>query len=123
MGNWRSPDPSAPGSWVPPQPVRPAWQPPPPPVALPRPQQQSSGFAIASMICGILSLFVGLFCLGPVPGIVALVLGLVALSQIRNAPDKNGGKPFAIVGIVTGSLSVLIFGAWLLFIIIANIAS
>lgn len=121
--NWRSPDPNAPGSWVPtppPQTVRPAWQPPPPPGTYPR-QPQSSGFAIASMILGILSLG-GMFCLGPLPGIAALVLGLVALSQIKNAPDRNGGKPFAIVGIATGGMSMLIFAGWLLVVIIAGIA-
>ena len=122
--NWRSPDPNAPGSWVPhqpPQPVRPAWQPPPPPSAYPRQSPQSSGFAIASMILGILSLG-GMFCLGPLPGIAALVLGLVALSQIKSAPDKNGGKPLAIVGIATGALSMAIFGVWLIIVIIANVA-
>jgi len=75
------------------------------------------------MVLGNLGLFVGMFCLGPVPGIAALVLGLVALSQIKSAPDRNGGKPFAIVGIITGSLSMVIFVGWLLFIVIANLAS
>ena len=123
-GGWRAPDPNAPGAWVPPeqrQPVRPAWQPPPPPAPFPR-NQPSQGLAVASMVLGILSLFVGMFCLGPVPGLVSLILGLVALSQIKSAPDRNGGKPFAIVGIVTGSLSMLIFGAWLLFIVLANMS-
>ncbi|HEY6804281.1 MAG TPA: DUF4190 domain-containing protein [Pyrinomonadaceae bacterium] len=123
LGNWRSPDPNAPGAWIPPQPVTPAWQPPPPPATYPRRQQQSSGFAVASMIVGILSLLLGMFCLGPIPGIAALILGLVALSQIKKAPDRNGGKPFAIVGIVTGSISLVVFGIWLLVIIIANLAS
>jgi Domain of unknown function (DUF4190) len=121
---WRSPDPNAPGAWVAPDerpPMRsPAWQPPPPPSVYPR-QQQSHGLAVASMILGIASLFVGMFCLGPLPGIAALILGLVALSQIKKAPDRNSGKPLAIVGVVTGSLSVLIFGAWLLFIVVVNL--
>ena len=51
--------------------------------------------AVASMITGIVGLVVGTFCLGPLPGIVALALGLVALSQIKKYPDKIGGKPFA----------------------------
>ena len=74
------------------------------------------------MIVGIVSLLVGVWCLGPFPGLAALILGLVALSQIKNAPDKNGGKPFAVVGIVTGSLSMLVFGIWMLIIVIANLA-
>src|SRR5213593_1277600 len=103
---WRSPDPDAPGAWVAPderQPmVSPAWQPPPPPPVYQR-QQPTQGLAVASMIVGLLGLFVGLFCLGPIPGIVALILGLVALSQIKKAPERNSGKPFAIVGVITGS--------------------
>jgi hypothetical protein len=123
---WRSPDPNAPGGWVAPderQPMRsPAWQPPPPPTGYPK-QQPAQGLALGSMVVGIFSLFFGLFCLGPLPGIAALILGLVALSQIKKAPDRNSGKPLALVGVVTGSLSVLIFVGWLVFIIIANILS
>jgi hypothetical protein len=130
--SWRSPDPNAPGGWVAPderqpiqppawQPVQqPAWQPPPAPAIYPR-QQPSQGLAVASMIVGILGLVVGLFCFGPIPGIAALVLGLVALSQIKKAPDRNGGRPFAIVGVITGSLSILFYGLFIIIAIIGNL--
>ena len=122
--NWRSPDPNAPGSWVPqdqwqPKPA-PAWQPPPPPFQGRQPQSQ--GLATAAMVVGILGLFLG-FCMGPIPGIAALILGLVALSQIKKAPDKNGGKVPAIVGVVTGSLSIVFYGLFILLAIIGNIFS
>jgi uncharacterized protein DUF4190 len=71
------------------------------------------------MVVGVISMF-GMFCLGPIPGIVALILGLVALSQIKKAPDRNSGKPLAIVGVITGSLSILTFVGWLVFVIIAS---
>ena len=123
---WRSPDPNAPGAWVAPderQPIQsPVWQPPPPPGGYTR-QQPTQGLALASMVVGILSLFFGTFCLGPIPGIAALILGLVALSQINKAPDRNTGKPLALVGVITGSLSVLIFIGWLVFIIAARLFS
>ena len=123
--NWRSPDPNAPGSWVPqdqwqPKPA-PVWQPPPPP--FPGRQQQSQGLALASMIIGIIGLFTGLFCFGPIPGIAALILGLVALSQIKKTPDKTGGKVFAIIGIATGSLSIFFFILFMIIAIIGNIFS
>ena len=35
---------------------------------------------------------------------VALILGIVALVQIKNDPARNGGKGFAIGGIVTSGL-------------------
>src|SRR4029077_17181708 len=98
-----------------------AFQPPPfhapAPPAYVRPPSQ--GLAVASLITGIVGLVVGTFCLGPVPGFVALALGLVALSQIKKYPDKIGGRPFAVAGIVLGSLSVLFYGAFFLFVIIS----
>ena len=74
------------------------------------------------MVVGIIGLFAG-FCLGPIPGVAALILGLVALSQIKKAPDKNGGKVLAIVGVVTGSISILFYGLFIIIAIIGNIFS
>ena len=42
-------------------------------------------------------------CFGPLPGIVALVLGLTALSQIKKSPEKFGGKPYATAGVIIGA--------------------
>jgi hypothetical protein len=75
------------------------------------------------MITGIIGLVVGTFCLGPVPGIVALALGLIALSQIKKYPEKIGGKPFAIVGVVLGSVSILFYGTLFLIFVISSILS
>lgn len=110
-----SPPSPSPRAWVAPdeRPLNiPAWQPPPSPNYVRPPSQ---GLAIASMITGVLGLLVGTFCLGPLPGIVALVLGLVALSQIKKDPLRVGGKPLAIIGVATGSLSIVVYG--LLFIL------
>lgn len=60
------------------------------------------------MVTGILGLVLG--CLGPLPGVAAVVLGWMALSQIKNSPQTTGGKPLAIVGIVTGSLTIVFYG-------------
>lgn len=59
------------------------------------------------MITGILGLVFG--CFGPIPGIAAIILGAMALSQIKRSPETTGGKPLAIVGIVTGGLTVLVY--------------
>jgi len=119
---WRSPDPNAPGGWVPqPSPAQsPAWQPPPPPPVYRRAQQ--SGLATASMILGVIGLFVGM-CVGPLPGIAALILGIVGLNQINKSPQSITGKPLAITGIVTGALSVLVYGAIFIGWIIGGILS
>jgi len=87
--------------------VDPVWQPPPPPMDA---QPENKSLATASMIVGILSMA----CLGPIPAIVAIVLGAVALSQIKKNPGRVGGRQSAIVGIVTGSLGLVIYGGILI---------
>ena len=48
-------------------------------------------------------------------------MGIYQLVQIKNKPDQAGGKPFALVGIITGSvyflgliLIIIIYGAAIL---------
>ena len=95
---------------------------PPPPPAYPR-QNQSQGLAIGSMIVGIISLIFGTFCFGPIPGIIALVLGLISLSQVKKGLQPASSKPLAVIGIVTGSLSVAVYGGIMLLAIISSIFS
>ncbi len=92
------------------------WQPPPPPNYA---QPENKNLATASMIVGILSMA----CLGPIPAIVAIVLGAVALSQIKKNPGRVGGRHSAIVGIVTGSLGLVIYGGLIIFYIALLIMS
>ena len=60
------------------------------------------------MVTGIAG-FLMAGCFGPIPGIVALVLGLVALSQIKKSPEKFGGKPYATAGVIIGGVSILFY--------------
>jgi len=56
------------------------------------------------MCCGIFTITFGWCCsVGLVSGIAALEMGIYQLVQIKNDPNQNGGKPFAITGIVTAS--------------------
>jgi len=50
-----------------------------------------------------------------------VALGIVALTQNKKTPQHVGGKPFAIVGIVTGGISLLIYGGIVLFAILVNL--
>jgi GYF domain 2/Domain of unknown function (DUF4190) len=71
-------------------------------------QPVSQGLAIASLVCGILSL-VGC-CVYPVAGplaIVAIVLGFVTLSKVKGNPAAYGGKGMAKAGLITGFLGLL----------------
>jgi Domain of unknown function (DUF4190) len=81
----------------------------------------SPAIGVASMIVGILSMVFGILCFGPVIGVVAVALGIVALTQNRKTPQQVGGRAFAIVGIVTGGLSLLIYGGIVLFAILVNL--
>jgi hypothetical protein len=102
------------------QPITPAWQPPPPPTYV---QQANKSLAVASMVIGIVSVTVGWLCLGPIPGIAAIILGAVALSQIKKNPDRVGGKQFAWTGVITGSITVLIYTILMIIYIVAIIAT
>lgn len=124
---WLPREPPAPGAWIAPDerpPMRPGpWTPPAPPTPtyFPRPQP-TQNLALASLITGILGLLLA-GCFGPIPGIVALVLGLVALSQIKKSPEKYGGKPFATAGVVIGGITVMFYLLLLLWVIISAILS
>jgi len=132
-GSWATPDAETPPAWTPPvqtptpvwtppvvqTPPQPQpWRPPPPPAYV---KQPSPAIGVASMIVGILSMVFGILCFGPVIGVVAVALGIVALTQNKKTPQHVGGRPFAIVGIVTGGLSLLIYGGIVLFAILVNL--
>jgi thiol:disulfide interchange protein len=70
-------------------------------IAIAPPAATTSQLAIWAMITGILSL---LCC--PVLGPLPIVLGIVALSQIKHHPQQAGAG-FAITGIVLGVLSLI----------------
>ena len=119
---WLPREPPIAGGWVAPDerpPISPAvWQPPPAPYQPPTNKQLSQGLAIASMITGLVGLVAG-GCFGPLPGIVALIMGLVALSQIKKEPEKFGGKPFATAGVVIGAVSIVFYLILLLWFLLA----
>jgi hypothetical protein len=64
----------------------------------------TSGLAVWSLVLGILGVAL---CFGPLTGIPALILGIIALNRINSDPDKFGGKGLAIGGIVMGGVSFI----------------
>ncbi|MDQ5844660.1 MAG: DUF4190 domain-containing protein, partial [Acidobacteriota bacterium] len=72
------------------------------------PASQQKTLAVASLVLGIVSMTIGWCCyFGVLSGPIAIVLGFVALSQIKKDPSRYGGKGMAIGGIVTGGLYFL----------------
>lgn len=118
---WNTPSADLPPSspeWRPPHRAVPEWQPPPPPNYF---QPQSKNLATASMILGIISITVGWLCFGPLPGIASIILGAVALSQIKKTPDRVGGKQMAWTGVITGSITVLLWIGLMIFYIFIGV--
>lgn len=64
---------------------------------------RANQMAVWAMVTGIISLICCQF-LGP----LSLILGIIALSQIKKDPQQTGSG-FAIAGIVLGILSLIIF--------------
>jgi hypothetical protein len=76
---------------------------------MPSPTRTTNGFAIASLVLGIL---------GWVPcgigSVLAIVFGFIARSQIRASGGRQGGDGLAIAGLILGFLGVA--GTILLFV-------
>ncbi|MGA2139262.1 MAG: DUF4190 domain-containing protein [Verrucomicrobiia bacterium] len=67
------------------------------------PAPKTSGLALASLVLGIL----GVTCLLPIIGaILALILGIVALSQINKSGGSVTGQGKAIAGLVLGGVGL-----------------
>jgi hypothetical protein len=81
--------------------------PPPPAFGVPGPQTGNNGLAVASLVCGIASFPVLLFCfLGFIPAILAVVFGFTSKRQIRQSGGVQGGDGMATAGIVLGFVCI-----------------
>jgi len=97
-------EPSPPAPPAPPVPPRPPMPAPGYTPAAARP----SGIAIASMVCGILSLVCCCGGLNLVLGVVAIVLGAAALGSSQPGPVRAASRAYAIVGIATGAAAIVL---------------
>ncbi|HEY8669712.1 MAG TPA: DUF4190 domain-containing protein, partial [Terriglobales bacterium] len=68
----------------------------PPPIPYP---PQTSGKAVASLICGIINIFP--FC------VIAVILGHISLSQIKKSAGRLKGEGLAIAGLIFGYLGLV----------------
>jgi hypothetical protein len=68
-------------------------------------QPKTSGMAIASLVCGIFA-----FCVPLLPGIIGIILGIVAIRKINSSGGAIGGKGLAIGGLVTSGIGTVIVG-------------
>lgn len=72
-------------------------------------QTKSNGLAIASMVCGIVS--VPLSCCygaGLPVALAAVIMGFIARKQINESGGSQGGQGMALAGIITGFVSMVV---------------
>lgn len=82
----------------------------PAPTPAPNAPQPGKGFAIAGMVCGIVSFF----CFGVILGILAIVFGGVAKSKGNRSGMATAGIVCGAVGLGLWLLSVILMGGSLL---------
>lgn len=68
------------------------------------PVAPTSGLAVASLVCGILSIF--MCYINALVAIPAVICGHMALKQIHNSPVPMAGRGMAIAGLVTGYIGL-----------------
>lgn len=89
-----------------------------PMIAAPR----NSGLALASMICGIVSL-VGMCCYLGVPcGIAAVICGHMANAEIKRAAGVVEGKGMATAGLITGYIAIGVSALMIIAIIVSAVS-
>lgn len=83
---------------------------PPGPESLARPgaTRATNGLCVASMVLGILSLI-------PMLGMVALILGIVGVSQAKKRAESGAGM--GVAGIVLGSFFTAFYVVWFFFML------
>jgi hypothetical protein len=74
-------------------------------------QLRNSGLAIASMVCGILSLLI----FGVVLGSLAIIFGAIAINNINQRPQELQGLGMAKAGIICGIIGIII---WIVIIVV-----
>lgn len=68
-------------------------------------KQEISGFAIASLVTGI----IGFFFFGLILGVLAIFFGKIALERIDDDPEELSGRGMAITGIVLGIVNLVLY--------------
>ncbi len=88
----------------------------PPPTApannSPAKTSSNSGFAIASLVCSL----VGVVFLPIIGGLLGIILGAAALTQIRISNPRVQGRGLALAGIIVGAVSVVLWVGVLAFL-------
>ncbi|MFK7787969.1 MAG: DUF4190 domain-containing protein [Phycisphaeraceae bacterium] len=77
----------------------------------------ANGFAITSMVIGIVSLASSCCCPAGFLGIVGLIFGIVAMNQINNGSYASSSRGMALAGLICSGIALLPATGWVLMII------
>lgn len=81
-------------------------------------EKRTDGFAIASLVCSLVSICGTAW---PVLPILGVVFGYISLKRINEKPHELGGKGMAKAGLIIGIISFCLFlvfiGIYILFVI------
>lgn len=80
-------------------------------------QPGTNGMSIASMVLGIVGLFVSWFTLG-IPSILAVIFGHIGLSQ--TSKSRQSGRGMAVAGLATGYIAIGLFALFIFVVIGAS---
>ena len=67
----------------------------------------SNGFCVASLVLGIIG--IPAFC-AIIPGVLAIVFGIIGYNQVSKSGMEGGGKGMAIAGMICGVIGLVLFG-------------
>jgi hypothetical protein len=74
---------------------------------------RNNGLGIASMVLGFVAV-IPCFWVFQIPGVLAIIFSVIALSQIKNNPAKFTGRGMAVTGLVLGVVSIAFVVFWVL---------
>lgn len=99
-----------PTNWPPSAPPAQSWQPAPLQQPFAGAVAPTQTLALVSLCLGAASLTIGWCCsLGLLLAPAALITGFIALSQIKNNPDKYTGRGLALAGMICGAAYLAIY--------------
>lgn len=80
----------------------------------PTAESQNMTLAYVSLVTGILSMTICFFG-GIIVGPIGIVTGFMARGKVAENPNQYGGEKFALIGMITGAIGVLI---WIILVIL-----
>ncbi|ROT25848.1 DUF4190 domain-containing protein [Micromonospora sp. HM5-17] len=85
--------------------------------------KQNNTLGLIALIVGIAAIPLGICCtwVSFLPGIAAIVLGLLGRSKAKQGEASNGGQ--ALAGVICGAIGILIGVIWIVLVVALDVGS